>query len=83
VAQLAGRVGRSYVTASARQVFASAERKEDLRAAQRLATGTEVVAALGNMKGVLMKIGQMASYLDTSLPEPVRDALVELLSAPK
>jgi predicted unusual protein kinase regulating ubiquinone biosynthesis (AarF/ABC1/UbiB family) len=78
VAQLAGRVGRSYVTASAREVFASAARKEDLRAAHRLATGTEVVAALGNMKGALMKIGQMASYLDTGLPEPVREALANL-----
>ena len=27
------------------------------------------------MKGALMKLGQMASYLDEGLPEPVRDAL--------
>jgi predicted unusual protein kinase regulating ubiquinone biosynthesis (AarF/ABC1/UbiB family) len=78
MAHLAGRVGRSYITASARQVFASAARKEELRATQRLTTATEVVAALGNMKGALMKIGQMASYLDTGLPEPVREALARL-----
>ena len=30
------------------------------------------------MKGALMKIGQMASYLDDGLPEPVRDALASL-----
>jgi predicted unusual protein kinase regulating ubiquinone biosynthesis (AarF/ABC1/UbiB family) len=32
------------------------------------------------MKGALMKIGQMASYLDDGLPEPVRLALAELQS---
>src|SRR5260221_6784558 len=30
------------------------------------------------MKGALMKIGQMASYLDDGLPQPVRDALASL-----
>ena len=30
------------------------------------------------MKGALMKIGQMASYLDDGLPEPVRQALAQL-----
>ena len=35
---------------------------------------------LGNMKGALMKLGQMASYLDEGLPEPMRAALAELQS---
>ncbi len=30
------------------------------------------------MKGALMKLGQMASYLDQGLPEPIRDALAQL-----
>ena len=30
------------------------------------------------MKGALMKLGQMASYLDQGLPEHVREALAEL-----
>jgi predicted unusual protein kinase regulating ubiquinone biosynthesis (AarF/ABC1/UbiB family) len=37
-----------------------------------------VAETLGNMKGALMKIGQMASYLDSGLPEPLRVALAEL-----
>jgi hypothetical protein len=37
-----------------------------------------VAAALGNMKGVMMKIGQMASYVDESVPEPIRNALADL-----
>ena len=30
---------------------------------------------LGNMKGALMKLGQMASYVDEALPAPLREAL--------
>ncbi len=41
-------------------------------------TASDVAAALGEMKGALMKLGQMASYLDDGMPEPVRAAL-ELL----
>ena len=33
----------------------------------------DVARELGNMKGAMMKLGQMASYLDSGLPEP--DAL--------
>ena len=33
---------------------------------------------LGAMKGALMKLGQMVSYLDEGLPEPVRHALAQL-----
>nr|MBA2497348.1 AarF/ABC1/UbiB kinase family protein [Acidimicrobiia bacterium] len=44
----------------------------------QLRTAEQVAAALGNMKGAMMKLGQMASYLDQGLPEPVRDALAQL-----
>ena len=37
-----------------------------------------MVEALGSMKGALMKLGQMASYVDTGLPEPMRQALATL-----
>ena len=37
-----------------------------------------IAERLGNMKGALMKLGQMASYLDEGLPAPMRDALAEL-----
>jgi predicted unusual protein kinase regulating ubiquinone biosynthesis (AarF/ABC1/UbiB family) len=40
----------------------------------------QVAETLGNMKGAMMKLGQMASYLDQGLPEPVRDALAQLQS---
>ncbi len=41
-------------------------------------TAEQVADALGHMKGALMKLGQMASYLDQGLPEPVREQLARL-----
>ena len=37
-----------------------------------------MAAELGEMKGALMKLGQMASYLDDALPEPLPPMSVEL-----
>jgi predicted unusual protein kinase regulating ubiquinone biosynthesis (AarF/ABC1/UbiB family) len=59
-------------------VFAGAAAKERIRADRQLRTAAEVTAALGSMKGALMKLGQMASYLDTGLPEPMRATLASL-----
>ena len=40
----------------------------------------DVVAALGQMKGALMKLGQMASYLDEGMPPAMSQALASLRS---
>ncbi len=80
-AQLAGmsaRIGRRQAVSRARGVFASAERREELDLALQLQTAEEVAATLGNMKGAMMKLGQMVSYVDESLPEPFRVALAQL-----
>lgn len=78
VAKSASRIGRTYAVSSARQVFASAERREELKTEQQLKTAVEVVETLGSMKGALMKLGQMASYLDAGLPGPMREVLASL-----
>jgi predicted unusual protein kinase regulating ubiquinone biosynthesis (AarF/ABC1/UbiB family) len=76
------RVGTSTAAGTAahraRRAFATAERRDELDAAHQLRTAEHVADALGNMKGALMKLGQMASYLDQGLPEPVREALSQL-----
>ena len=46
--------------------------------ALQLRTAEHVAETLGNLKGAMMKLGQMASYLDQGLPEPVREALASL-----
>ena len=75
---LGARTGASYAAHRARRVFADAERRRVLDTEFELRTAEQVAEALGNMKGALMKVGQMASYLDQGLPEHVRATLAEL-----
>ena len=79
-AKLGTQTGASFAAHRARRRFASAERRDVLDAEFELKTAEQVAAALGNMKGALMKIGQLASFLDQGLPEPVREALAQLQS---
>jgi predicted unusual protein kinase regulating ubiquinone biosynthesis (AarF/ABC1/UbiB family) len=78
MAKMGTKAGGSYAVHRARRVFASAERQVELDSAFELRTAEQVAEVLGNMKGALMKLGQMASYLDQGMPEPVRAALAEL-----
>ena len=78
MAKIGTRAGGSYAMHRARRAFADADSREVLDAEFELKTAEQVAAALGNMKGALMKLGQMASYLDQGLPAPVREALAEL-----
>src|SRR5205823_6332042 len=80
-AQLAAvgvRSSASYALHRARLATAPDTEREAIEAAYQLRTAAQVADALGNMKGALMKIGQMASYLDDGMPEPVRVALASL-----
>lgn len=67
-----------YAAHRARRTFAHAERREALDTEFQMRTAEDVAATLGEMKGALMKLGQMASYLDQGLPAPVREALAQL-----
>jgi predicted unusual protein kinase regulating ubiquinone biosynthesis (AarF/ABC1/UbiB family) len=78
IARFGARTGTAYASHRARSVFASAERKEQLDEAFALKTAEQVAEELGNLKGALMKLGQMASYLDQGLPSPIREALADL-----
>jgi predicted unusual protein kinase regulating ubiquinone biosynthesis (AarF/ABC1/UbiB family) len=78
VARLSAKAGSAYAVNRAQRAFASAERREELDAELQLRTAEQVAEALGHMKGALMKVGQMASYLDQGLPEPIREQLAQL-----
>jgi predicted unusual protein kinase regulating ubiquinone biosynthesis (AarF/ABC1/UbiB family) len=78
MAGVGAKAGGQYALHRARRAFASAERQAELDARFELQTAESIAEALGNMKGALMKLGQMASYLDQGMPEPVREALAEL-----
>ncbi|MEC7175742.1 MAG: AarF/ABC1/UbiB kinase family protein, partial [Actinomycetota bacterium] len=78
VARLGAIVGGTHLGTAARKVFADAERRSELDTEKQIATAQHVTEELGQMKGALMKLGQMASYLDDALPEPLRAALATL-----
>lgn len=78
LAGAATRAGGSWALDRARRVFADAERREQLDRDRQIRTAEQVAETLGNLKGALMKLGQMASYLDQGMPEPVREALAQL-----
>ncbi|HET6833754.1 MAG TPA: AarF/ABC1/UbiB kinase family protein [Acidimicrobiales bacterium] len=75
LARMGARAGADFALHRARRTFAGAERRVELDRSFELRTADQVAQALGNMKGAFMKLGQMASYLDTGLPDHVRQAL--------
>jgi hypothetical protein len=78
--KLGASVGGAYAGTAARKLFASAERRLELDGELELRTAEMVAERLGHMKGALMKLGQMASYVDDGVPSPLRDALAQLQS---
>jgi len=80
VAGLGARAGGRWASTKAQKTFASAERREVLDREFEMKTTEDVVASLGNLKGAMMKVGQMASYLDLGLPENARQTLAALQS---
>jgi predicted unusual protein kinase regulating ubiquinone biosynthesis (AarF/ABC1/UbiB family) len=78
LARLALRVGGRYVARSPRLVFASVEGRAELRHELALRTADDVAEELGSMKGALMKLGQMASYIDEDMPQTFRSAMARL-----
>jgi hypothetical protein len=78
LAAVGARAGAEYAVHAARRATTPPERRAELDERQQLRTASQVAEVLGEMKGALMKLGQMASYLDDGMPEPVRDALASL-----
>jgi predicted unusual protein kinase regulating ubiquinone biosynthesis (AarF/ABC1/UbiB family) len=76
--RLAARGGARYAANAPRLFALAGEQRQQLRNDLALRTAEDVAATLGTMKGVLMKIGQMASYVDDGLAPPVRRTLSRL-----
>jgi predicted unusual protein kinase regulating ubiquinone biosynthesis (AarF/ABC1/UbiB family) len=76
--RLAARGGVRYAAGAPRLFTAAGEQRQLLREDLALQTAEDVAETLGAMKGVMMKIGQMASYVDGGLPPAVRATLSRL-----
>ena len=71
--------GGARYAGSAPQLFTAAgAQRQQLREDLALQTAEDVAGTLGAMKGVMMKIGQMASYVDDGLSPAVRHTLSRL-----
>jgi len=77
-AQLAVRGGLRYAGSTPRLFTAAGEQRERLRNDLAMQTAEDVTATLGTMKGVMVKLGQMASYVDDGLAPSVRRTLSRL-----
>jgi hypothetical protein len=76
--RLVARGGARYAS-NAPKLFATAgEHRQQLRNDLALQTAEDVATTLGTMKGVLMKLGQMASYVDDGLTPAARRTLSRL-----
>src|SRR5262245_36976994 len=76
--RLVARGGARYAGSAPRLFAAAGEQRQQLRQDLALQTAEDVAQTLGAMKGVLMKIGQMASYVDEGLAPSVRRTLSRL-----
>jgi predicted unusual protein kinase regulating ubiquinone biosynthesis (AarF/ABC1/UbiB family) len=76
--RLVARGGVRYASSAPRLFAAAGEHRQQLRNDLALQTAEDVAVTLGAMKGVLMKIGQLASYLDDGLSPAVRRTLSRL-----
>jgi predicted unusual protein kinase regulating ubiquinone biosynthesis (AarF/ABC1/UbiB family) len=76
--RLAARGGARYASNAPRLFAAAGENRQRLRNDLALQTAEDVAVTLGAMKGVLMKLGQMASYVDDGLSPAVRRTLARL-----
>jgi len=65
-------------TNSAKSLFLSEEQKEKERQKMLAKIGSEVAETLGEMKGAVMKVGQIASQVKDLLPEEFAKALEKL-----
>ena len=70
--------GLRYVRGAPRLYTAAGEQRQLLRADLALQTAEDVAETLGAMKGVMMKLGQMATYIEGGLPPAVRRTLARL-----
>ena len=78
LARLLLRIGGRYASRSPRLLFSSVEQRGRLRHDLALRSADEVAEELGSMKGVLMKLGQMASYIYDDMPQTFRAAMSRL-----
>ena len=78
--QLTARNGGRYVVHRVRRLRHRDEKRDQLDQQFAIRTSEDVARALGNMKGALMKFGQLLSFIMEALPDDAQKALATLQS---
>lgn len=78
VARLTVRRGAHYAVVKVRGATADADRRAELEEQFAVRTAEDVARELGNMKGAIMKLGQMVSFIADGLPPDAQAALATL-----
>ena len=81
VGTVIGSQGARYAGTRAANIARSKEKADEAMDARHLEAAERMVDVLGTMKGAAMKIGQLASFIDTEfIPEEYRELYQEKLS---
>jgi predicted unusual protein kinase regulating ubiquinone biosynthesis (AarF/ABC1/UbiB family) len=76
--KLSARNSARFAVARVRGLGSAAERRAELDEQFAIRTAADVAKELGEMKGVLMKAGQLISFIFEALPDEAQDALATL-----
>ena len=76
--KMTARNATRYAGTKARQLVTPAERRAALDEQFAIRTAEDVAKELGEMKGVLMKVGQLVSFIAEGLPDEAQAALAAL-----
>lgn len=76
--KLSARNGTRFAVSKVRGIGSPAERRAELDEQFAIRTAEDVAKELGEMKGVLMKAGQLISFIFEALPDEAQDALATL-----
>ena len=78
IARLTARHGAHWCVVKVRGARADEAKRAELEQRFAVRTAEDVAAALGQMKGVMMKVGQLVSFIAGGLPDEARQALATL-----
>ncbi|MEO8554981.1 MAG: AarF/ABC1/UbiB kinase family protein, partial [Kofleriaceae bacterium] len=81
LSRLSARLSASWFGSRIRRLFARGERRVQLDSAARKAAAERVAHEMGQMKGAIMKLGQMMSFVSDDIPVEYRAALASLQHA--
>lgn len=81
LARMGTSVGARMGLARLRTIGRSEERKKEVRRAAAMRSAADVFEVMGNMKGAVMKLAQMASFAIDGLPGGVQQQLARLQTA--